>query len=166
MTAAAAIHASAVALDGRGLLILGPAGAGKSALALELIALGAGLIADDLVRLAEVDGALTAAPVDDGATGLIEARGIGLLRLSTAGAAPVRLVMDLGRPETERLPPRRRWRRAPLLLRPSPLSPAALLLALKAGGPEDPEAEIGRLLRGRAGRPKVPGNGSESTESG
>ena len=35
------------ASDGRGLLILGPSGAGKSALALQLIALGARLVADD-----------------------------------------------------------------------------------------------------------------------
>jgi len=39
--------------------------------------------------------------------GLIEARGIGLLRATTASQAVVALAVDLGRMETERLPPRR-----------------------------------------------------------
>lgn len=45
------LHASCVALDGRGLLILGPSGSGKSALALELMALGADLVADDRTEI-------------------------------------------------------------------------------------------------------------------
>ena len=45
------LHASAVALDGRGALLLGASGAGKSGLALRLMALGARLVADDRVLL-------------------------------------------------------------------------------------------------------------------
>ena len=45
------LHATCVAVDGRGLLILGPSGSGKSALALQLIALGAQLVADDRTRV-------------------------------------------------------------------------------------------------------------------
>ncbi|WP_435166151.1 HPr kinase/phosphorylase [Falsirhodobacter sp. 1013] len=93
------LHASAVAWQGRGVLILGPSGSGKSMLALELMGLGAVLIADDRT---EIDPDLTArAPT--AIAGLIEARGVGLLR---ADHAPARLVLavDLGRPEPERLP--------------------------------------------------------------
>lgn len=133
------LHASAVAKDGAALLILGPSGSGKSSLALELIALGAGLIADDLVRIRPGP---VAAPVRPGSTQRIEARGVGLLRLPAAAPAPVRLALDLGVAETERLPPRRYWRGAPLLRRPERLSPAALILALASGGPEDPETPV------------------------
>ena len=45
------VHASAVSLGGRGVLILGRSGAGKSGLALRLIALGAQLVSDDRVVL-------------------------------------------------------------------------------------------------------------------
>lgn len=50
-TGAPTIHASAVSLAGRGLLILGASGTGKSGLALEMMSRGAVLIADDRVRL-------------------------------------------------------------------------------------------------------------------
>ena len=43
------IHASAVALGPVGLLIMGASGSGKSSLALELMARGAKLVADDQV---------------------------------------------------------------------------------------------------------------------
>jgi len=50
MTATTTIHASCVAVDGKGLLITGASGSGKSALALQLMAFGAHLIADDRVK--------------------------------------------------------------------------------------------------------------------
>jgi len=101
------IHATAVALDpGRGVLILGPSGAGKSALALRLMALGATLVADDRVELRLGDGGLIAsAPAV--LHGLIEARGAGILRATALASARIALVVDLGAPETERLPPMR-----------------------------------------------------------
>ncbi|QIE54338.1 serine kinase [Pikeienuella piscinae] len=161
------VHASAVVANGEALLIRGDSGAGKSALALDLIALGAGLIADDLVALSRVDGVLVAAHPTPGATeALIEARGIGLLRLPAAAAAPVGLVIDLARVETERLPPIRHWRGLPLLHRPSPLHPAALLVTLRAGGPEDPEAAVPSHLRPAPPRPKLLTNVGESAENG
>jgi len=101
------IHASAVAIGGRGLLILGPSGAGKSSLALALMAQGALLVADDRVQLSVRDGGLVAAcpaPL----LGRIEARGVGILSAAAAaGPVPVVQVVDLGRAETMRLPPRR-----------------------------------------------------------
>lgn len=102
------VHATSVAVDGRGLLILGPSGAGKSSLALRLIALGARLVADDRTELTARDGRLLArcpaAPIH----GLIEARGLGLLRAPTLEQAEIALVADLARTEDQRLPPRRR----------------------------------------------------------
>jgi HPr kinase/phosphorylase len=100
------LHASAVAIDGRGILILGASGTGKSALALQLMALGAQLIADDQTVLMRAGGVVNAscpAPL----RGMIEARGLGLLAADTLDTAPLRLVVDLDRVETERLPARR-----------------------------------------------------------
>ena len=108
MTPAAEIlHATCVAVDGRGLLILGPSGSGKSSLALRLLSLGASLVADDRTEIAATGGRLVArcpTPI----TGLIEARGVGILRAPTVDKAEVALVADLGEAEDQRLPPARR----------------------------------------------------------
>ncbi len=100
------MHASCVAVAGRGLLIIGPSGCGKSALALRLMALGAVLVADDQTDLALEGGRLVARcpPV---LLGLVEARGVGLLRADALGEAEVTLVADLSQAEKDRLPPRR-----------------------------------------------------------
>jgi len=101
------MHATAVADPaGRGLVILGPSGAGKTALAWALLSLGARLVADDrTVVTAGDDGLVLSCPPT--IRGLIEARGIGLLRAETVASAPLVLAVDLGRTESERLPPRR-----------------------------------------------------------
>jgi HPr kinase/phosphorylase len=101
------LHGTCVAVDGRGLLILGPSGAGKSSLALRLLSLGAGLVSDDRTELA-VEGDRLIARCPAPISGLIEARGVGLLRAPVVDAAPLVLVADLGRTEDQRLPPARR----------------------------------------------------------
>ncbi len=101
------LHASCVAVEGRGLLILGPSGSGKSALALRLLTLGASLVADDRTEITWTGAHLIArcpAPI----AGLIEARGVGILRAPVLGEAKVVLVADLGRTEDQRLPPDRK----------------------------------------------------------
>lgn len=104
--ATAILHASCVAVAGRGLLILGPSGSGKSGLALQLIALGAELVADDRCIVTARNGTLIAhAPSP--LIGLIEARGIGLLHSPALPETALHLVVDLSQPETDRLPPRR-----------------------------------------------------------
>lgn len=103
----ATIHASAVALDGQGLLILGPPGSGKSALALALMAMGTQLVADDRVRLVRRGDRLVAS-CPPSLSGLIEARGVGILRAAAAGDTPLSLAVNLGQAEDARLPPRRR----------------------------------------------------------
>ena len=103
---AAIVHATCVALNGRGLLITGASGSGKSALALALMGLGADLVSDDRVQLARRGGRLLA-DAPPAIRGLIEARGMGLLVARPAGPTPVVAVVDLEREETERLPPPR-----------------------------------------------------------
>jgi len=100
------VHGTAVQLGRAGVLLRGPSGSGKSDLALRLIEAGACLIADDQVALA-VDGGdlwLSAPPA---IAGMIEARGLGILRLPRVPRAALRLVCDLvPRDQVERLPER------------------------------------------------------------
>lgn len=100
------LHATTVALGDRGVLITGPSGSGKSALGLQLMGLGAVLVADDrtIVRAGQ-DGLVASAP--DSIRGLIEARGVGLLNAKSVATVKLLLAVDLATPETERLPP---WR--------------------------------------------------------
>ena len=100
------VHATCVAIAKRGLLILGPSGSGKSSLGLALMALGAKLVADDRTILANTKGILVAkCPAN--IRGLIEARGLGLIRAETVAFVQVTLVVDLGQTEPDRLPPQR-----------------------------------------------------------
>lgn len=100
------LHASAVAVDGRGVLIVGRAGSGKTTLALALLALGAELVADDRVRVVRGDdGRPLVMPVPELA-GLVELRGFGLLRLRARATAPLVLVADLDRAADVRIPDR------------------------------------------------------------
>jgi hypothetical protein len=55
-------HASAVALDGHAIALVGPSGAGKTSVALELCHLGADFLADDVLALEIGEGALLAHP--------------------------------------------------------------------------------------------------------
>lgn len=100
------LHASCVSIQNSGVLILGPAGSGKSSLAIQLIALGASLVADDRTEVFEKKGAVIAT-CPKSISGLIEARGIGILRLLPQAHTELVLVVDLGQTETDRLPMRR-----------------------------------------------------------
>ncbi len=102
-TDADVVHASAVAIAGRGVLIVGASGSGKSGLALRLMALGATLVADDRVSLQRADGRLWAS-APDRLRGLIEARGLGILRVPACDAALLALAVDLDRSPEARLP--------------------------------------------------------------
>jgi serine kinase of HPr protein (carbohydrate metabolism regulator) len=106
----ATVHASAVLAGPRAILIRGPAGAGKSRLALALIQAGecgligfARLVGDDRIALAAAHGRLLARPAQ-ALAGLIEVRGLGIRRLEHEPVAVIGLVVDLVVPEAERLP--------------------------------------------------------------
>lgn len=98
------IHASAVAVGDRAALILGRSGAGKSRLALRMIALGADLVADDRVDLIR-DGDRLMAAAPEALRGLAEARGVGLLRLPSRAGAELCIAVDLDAAPVTRMPP-------------------------------------------------------------
>jgi HPr kinase/phosphorylase len=131
------LHASCVAVSGRGLLILGPSGSGKSALALRMLALGATLVADDRTDLTStVSGLVAASP--SAIRGMIEARGIGILVSPALDSVVVSLAIDLAQPEDQRLPPFRKITilgcEIDLVLHPqNPHFPEALMLYLSHG---------------------------------
>jgi serine kinase of HPr protein (carbohydrate metabolism regulator) len=96
------VHATAVAIDGRAVLLGGRPGRGKSDLALRLIDRGASLISDDYTHVRRVDGrAIAAAPAN--ILGKIEVRGVGVVELDAAQDVPVALFVDLDA-EPARLP--------------------------------------------------------------
>jgi len=111
MNGKATVHASAVKVGERAVLIRGPSGSGKSRLAFDLILAGrsgqlppAVLVGDDRVRLDTAGGELLVSAAAELA-GLIEIRGLGIRRCDFVAEAVVALVVDVAAPDAERLPP-------------------------------------------------------------
>ncbi len=97
------LHATCVALDGRGLLIVGRSGVGKSTMALQLMTLGAELVADDRCDVSSSPlGVIASRP--DNMPQAIEARGVGLLSAPCIGPTPIEAVLDLDGVVQDRLP--------------------------------------------------------------
>jgi serine kinase of HPr protein (carbohydrate metabolism regulator) len=88
------LHATCVAVDGRGVLLRGPSGAGKSDLALRLIDDGGVLVGDDYCTVEAASGGLVAKAAANIA-GKLEVRGYGIVDFPTAPVSPVALVVDL-----------------------------------------------------------------------
>ncbi len=98
------IHATAIDIDGDGVLLRGPSGCGKSDLALRLIDAGARLVADDRTDLAISDGRVFAS-APGGLSGLIEVRGVGIVSMAALEKTPLALAVDLvGGADVERIP--------------------------------------------------------------
>lgn len=141
------LHGTAIALDGQACLITGAPGSGKSTLAIGMIALGAELVADDQVDVRRAgDGLILSAP--PATAGLIEARGVGILRLSARSDVPLALIVDLDVAESERLPdPRQReilGMSAPVLLGRGRDGLAAIVITLlRVGPPIPPDTPVG-----------------------
>lgn len=102
MSAFEIIYATTVAIDGRGVLITGPSGSGKSDLALRLIDRGAVLVADDRTAV-RADGGTVFASAPAMIAGRIEVRAVGIATLPVLADVPVALCLFLTS-RTERLP--------------------------------------------------------------
>lgn len=137
MTGPQILHASCITAFGRGLLLRGRSGSGKSSLALALMALGAELVADDRVVL-ECRGDHIVACAPPPLRGLIEARGLGLLNAAWVREAPVRFAVDLDQTEPDRMPPPRHLallgHEIPLFYRIENIHFASMLMQLLKAG--------------------------------
>jgi serine kinase of HPr protein (carbohydrate metabolism regulator) len=111
------LHASAVAIDGRAVLIMGPSGAGKSDLALRLLDRGFTLVSDDQTIVRRVgDGLIASAPAT--IAGKLEIRGVGIVDMESVANVPLCLLVELTS-DIQRLPDDSRER--PILGVPLPL---------------------------------------------
>lgn len=133
------VHATCVAIDDCGVILRGPSGSGKSDLALRLMDQGAQLVADDRVDLNVVDGTLRASAPEE-LKGLLEVRGVGILRVDVQEFAIPYLVVDLVESsDVERLPEKSTMELEGKLIRYIRLNafeastPAKIRLALRAG---------------------------------
>jgi serine kinase of HPr protein (carbohydrate metabolism regulator) len=105
------LHATALMLGGKGVIIFGASGAGKTSLALELIReagrdnINARFVADDRVDLRLVIGRLqVSAPAQ--LAGLVEVRGSGIQNIGYATSAFLDLAVELVDPKAaDRVPP-------------------------------------------------------------
>jgi HPr kinase/phosphorylase len=84
------MHGSCVSRDGDGVLVVGSPGAGKSDLVLRLLSHGFELVADDQVDIA--DGIASCPPE---LAGLLEVRGLGIMRLPYCPGTRLALVVEL-----------------------------------------------------------------------
>ena len=104
MTESAQLHATCVSIAGKGVLLLGESGCGKSDLALRLIDRGATLVGDDHVLIHKNGHNLLASPVLRLA-GILELRGVGILEVPYLQGAPLALAVRLvTRNAVERMP--------------------------------------------------------------
>jgi HPr kinase/phosphorylase len=85
------MHGSCVSKDDDAILLLGPPGSGKSDLVLRLLARGFELVADDQVT---INDGIVSGPTE--LAGLLEVRGLGIVRLPHRSNARLVLVVELG----------------------------------------------------------------------
>ncbi|WP_260484172.1 HPr kinase/phosphorylase [Sphingomicrobium flavum] len=97
------MHATCIAKRGRGVLLAGPSGVGKSDLALQLIFdRDFMLVSDDQTLLRVSDGQLRAS-APPSISGKIEIRGLGIFEMAMQDDVPIALYVDLAA-TPERLP--------------------------------------------------------------
>ncbi len=105
------MHASCAAREEAGVLLLGPPGSGKSDLLLRLLDIGFAMVGDDQIEVC--DG--WARPAETLA-GLLEVRGLGILRMPYRPSARLALAVELGRPDRLPLPARHSALDLPLIV--------------------------------------------------
>ena len=141
------IHATCVDISGVGLLIVGASGAGKSDLALRLIADGAFLVSDDQSIL-HTDGVHWEARAPGVLSGLVEVRGCGILAAPRKVASVLRLVVRLANSAPERLPEPRWWSPEGALV---PRLPELVLDGREPSAPAKVRITLSSLFRRGAG---------------
>jgi HPr kinase/phosphorylase len=151
------VHATAVALmdatkpfgaaSEGAVLLLGNSGAGKSDVALRLIAAGGKLIADDQTVLFIENGRVMAdAPPN--LTGGMEIRGLGIMRLEKAPASPVILAVRLDPEDAIARMPEPAFFTLPAALQADVKVPLISLNAYEASTPAKIAAAAAGLARG------------------
>ncbi len=88
------VSGTCVSVDGHGVLLRGPSGCGKSDLALRLIEDGAFLVADDYTEI-EARGRCLVATAPATIRGMLEVRGLGILRVDSLDEAQLAVIIDL-----------------------------------------------------------------------
>jgi HPr kinase/phosphorylase len=92
------VRGTCISIDGYAVLLRGPSGAGKSDLALRLIDAGGELVADDYTDIAvggatHGGGLVAMAPTP--IRGMLEVRGLGIMRIRACPSAALVAVVDL-----------------------------------------------------------------------
>ena len=128
-------------------LLLGESGAGKSDVALRLIAAGAKLIADDQTALFEEEGRVFAeSPAH--LRGMMEVRGVGILNVDSAARAPLVLAVRLlDNSEIARMPEPSVYA-LPAALQAAVNPPLLMLNAFEASAPAKIAAAAAVVARG------------------
>ena len=148
-SASPTIHASAVLVGAKAVLIRGPSGSGKSRLALALLQAAqragplrfARLVADDRAHVEAANGRLLVRPAS-ALKGLLELRGSGIQPIEAEPVAVIGWVIDLAAEDAARLPERQAREaviegiRLPRLPVASGQEPLPLVLALLPSSPE------------------------------
>ena len=97
------MHATCVDVNGSGVLIVGHSGSGKSSLAINLLALGSKLVADDqcaLVKKNKKFRVFKPASLPKS----IEIRGVGLVSVPMVGETSLDWIVNMDEVEKERMP--------------------------------------------------------------
>ena len=98
------MHATCVDINGSGVLIIGRSGSGKSSLAINLLALGSKLVADDQCEIVNKNNNRFCVSKPASLPKSIEIRGIGLVSVPMVVETSLDWVVDMDEAETERMP--------------------------------------------------------------
>jgi hypothetical protein len=128
-------------------LLLGESGAGKSDVALRLIAAGAKLIADDQTVLF-VERDRLYADTSPTLSGSMEVRGLGILRMERASPSPVILAVRLGTEDTVARLPEPAFYALPASLQADVKVPLFMLNAYEASTPAKIAAAAAGVVQG------------------
>ena len=97
------MHASCVDVNGSGVLIVGRSGSGKSSLAINLLALGSKLVADDQCELVRKNNSFRISKPAS-LPKSIEIRGVGLVSVPMVKETSLDWVVNMDEVEKERMP--------------------------------------------------------------